>query len=133
MIKHQNAVLEFQVIRFVCFLALNSSLNTQCAQYRPCCFRGPIKQFKLTEHTSITGVATTRLDTLSASPRHAPDQTAYRDLVDAVPLLPQGCCEGLYCRVVLTWVLTPRNTSLENVPQMLNRIQVTLGIALATS
>ena len=44
------------------------------------------------------------LDTLSASPRHAPDQTAYRDLVDAVPLLPQGCCEGLYCRRL---VLTP--------------------------
>ncbi len=34
-------------------------------------------------------MATTGLDTLSASPRPAPDQTAYRDLVDAVPLLPQ--------------------------------------------
>ena len=59
---------------------------TQCTQYRLCCFRRPINQFKWTEHTSITGVATTGFDTPSASPRHAPYQTAYRDLVDAVPL-----------------------------------------------
>ncbi len=65
---------------------------TQCTQHRPCCLRGtvrPIKQFKWTEHTSMTGVATMGLDTLSASPRHTPDQTAYRDLLDAVPLLRQ--------------------------------------------
>ncbi len=64
---------------------------------------------------------TTGLDTLSALPTHAPDQTAYRDLVDAVPLLPQGCCEDLYCH---WWVLMPGNMSLEDVPQMINRIEV---------
>ncbi len=52
----------------------------------PMLFQSPIMQFKWTEDTSITGVATTGLDTLSASARHAPDQTAYRDLVDALPL-----------------------------------------------
>ncbi len=49
---------------------------TQCTQYvqSPCCFGGPRKQFKWTEHTSITGVATTGLDTLSVSPRQNQNQ-----------------------------------------------------------
>ncbi len=63
---------------------------TQYTQNHPCCFRGPIKQFKWTEHTSITGVATTGPDTLSASPRRALDQTAYRDLVDAIHSSPRA-------------------------------------------
>ncbi len=63
-------------------LTPQNKVITQCTQYRPCYFRGPIKQFKRTEHTLITGVATTGLDTLSASPRNDPGQTAYIDLVN---------------------------------------------------